>query len=66
MNVVLLLFFGPIGLAGAVLKTSAVLLKYPTFEGFSFIFALAKKKYKIRVSVHFSIHTKKLINIEGE
>ena len=41
MNVVLSLFFGPIGLSGAVLKTSTVLLKYPTFEGFSFIFAWA-------------------------
>ena len=31
MNVVLLLFFGTNGLSGAVMKTSAVLLKHPTF-----------------------------------
>ena len=47
MNVVLLLFFGPIGLSGAVLKTSAVLLKYPTFEGVFFHICKGKTNTKL-------------------
>ena len=43
-----------------VLKISAILLKYPTFEGGYFIFSWGKK-YKIRIC---SVSTKKLITIK--
>ena len=41
-----------------VLKITAILLKYPTFEDGLVIFH-GQKKYKIRVSVNCSVHTKK-------
>ena len=53
--VLLLFFFWPIGLSGAALKT--------TLMGF-ISYLHGQNKYKIRVTVHFSIHTKKLINIQ--
>ena len=47
----------------AVLKISALLLKYPTFERFFSGFHV-QNNYKIRVSAHFRVRTKKLMNIK--
>ena len=47
----------------AVVKISATLKKYPTFEDI-FSYFNEQNKYKIRVSVHCRSHTKKLINIK--
>ena len=45
----------------AVLKNSVILLKYSNFEGF-FSYFHGQNKYKITVSVHSRVCTKKLIN----
>ena len=43
----------------AALKISAILLKYPTFEEvFSNFYG--KEKFKIRISAHCSVRTKKI------
>ena len=45
----------------AVLKISALFLNYPTFERFFSGFHV-QNNYKIRVSAHFRVRTKKLMN----
>ena len=47
----------------AVLKISSILIKYHTFNGV-FSYFHGQNKYKIRVSVHCSLRSKKLINIK--
>ena len=51
--------FWAICAARAVIKIHSILLKYPILD----FFFHGQGKYKIRVTVHFSIHNKKLINI---
>ena len=55
--------FGLVLCQAAVLKISAILLKYHTLEGDFFMFSRAKKQNKIGVFVHFSIHNKNLIKL---
>ena len=48
----------------AVLKLSAILLKYATFDGVLNMFSWAKHdKYKISVSAHYRVETKNLNKI---
>ena len=49
------------GLIWAVMEILLILLKHPTFEVVSLCFH-GQKQYKIRVSAHCSVRTKKLIN----
>ena len=44
-------------------ENSAILLKYPTFEGI-FSSIQEQKKKRLRVSVHCSVGTKKLMKID--
>ena len=55
--------FWQIWVVKALLKISAVLLKYSTFRGVFVIFH-GQNNYKIRVSVRCNVHTKSFINIK--
>ena len=45
----------------AVLKISAIVQKYPSFEGGLFSYFQGQNKYKIRFFVHISVCTKNMI-----